>query len=188
MSKNEFCVVDAGPLITFVTGDALDELSAAGDQFKFKVLDVVAYEVGRRDKPGGIEVSNWIEKMEREGKLDIIHTEVGQTLLEGRKENPNFRLKGAGEQAIAEWLHNGGADSADNTIVIYEDNDTKKLLQSMDRDANIVGATTRAFLIAAEGRGIIDSADATWQKIHANSPTRTDVIHSLQASTKAPAP
>lgn len=188
MEKQDFCVIDAGPLITLTLGGAQAELTAAGDYFQFKVLDIVAIEAGRRDRPGGNEIADWIEKMQAAGKLDIIETDIGRTTREERKTNPAFRIKNAGEHAIAEWIVNGGLADANSAIVVYEDKDTRKLLERMQPDADVVAVSTRAFLIAGEGIGFVQDAAQTWDKIHGNAPTRSDANTRFTVSTRAPAP
>ncbi|HYD19742.1 MAG TPA: hypothetical protein VEF76_14820 [Patescibacteria group bacterium] len=188
MRNQDFCVIDAGPLITLTTGGALPELTAAGDYFQFKVLDIVAIEAGRRDRPGGGAIADWLEKMQAEGKLDIIETEVGRTTRENRKTDPTFRIKNAGEQAIADWIVGGGLDAANSAVVVYEDKDTRRLLEAMQPNADVVAVSTRAFLIAGEGIGFVSDATALWDKIHANAPTRTEVNSRFTVSTRTPAP
>lgn len=184
MSTRDICIIDAGPLITFAMGDGLKELTAAGNNYQFKILDVVAVEAGRRGKPGGDEIADWIDKMQGIGKLDVIETEVGKALREGRAQNPKFRIKNAGENAIAEWLTNGGADAANSAVVVFEDDDTRKLLKGMSQDANITAVTTRAFILDGEAAGYVKDPKATWGKIAELAPTRTDVIERFQASQK----
>lgn len=188
MRKLDFCVIDAGPLITMALGGALDTLISAGDYFQFKVLDIVALEAGRRDRPGGNEISDWIDKMKADGKLDVIETEIGLVTKTERIENPFYRLKNAGELAIAEWIENGGLKDANSTIVVYEDKDTRRLLQNMQPEADIDAVSTRAFLIAGQEMGFVKDAAALWDKIHTNAPTRSDANTRFQVSTRAPSP
>jgi hypothetical protein len=188
MKKQDFCVIDAGPLITMALGGALDTLTAAGDYFQFKVLDIVALEAGRRDRPGGSDISDWIENMKADGKLDVIETDIGLITKTERVENPFYRIKNAGEHAIAEWIENGGLKDANSTLVVYEDKDTRKLLEHMEPDADVVAVSTRAFLIAGEGIGFVKDAATLWDKIHGQAPTRSDVANRFQVSTRAPSP
>lgn len=188
MKKQDFCVIDAGPLITMALGGALDTLTAAGDYFQFKVLDIVALEAGRRDRPGGSDISDWIEKMKADGKLDVIETDIGLITKRERVENPFYRIKNAGEHAIAEWIENGGLNNANSALVVYEDKDTRKLLEHMQPDADVVAVSTRAFLIAGEGIGFVKDAAALWDKIHGQAPTRSDAANRFQVSTRAPSP
>lgn len=188
MKNQDFCVIDAGPLITLATGGAMKELTAAGDYFQFKVLDIVAIEAGRLDRPGGPEISKWLLQMQEAGKLDIIETDVGRITRESRLVDPAFRIKNAGEYAIAEWLVNGGLKDANSAIVVYEDKDTRKLLERMQPDADVVAVSTRAFLVAGEGIGFVQDANKLWDKIHGNAPTRSELNSRFVVSTKAPAP
>lgn len=188
MKNQDFCVIDAGPLITLATGGAMKELTAAGDYFQFKVLDIVAIEAGRPDRPGGPEISKWLMQMQEAGKLDIIETDVGRITRESRLVDPSFRIKNAGEHAIAEWLVSGGLKDANSAVVVYEDKDTRKLLERMQPDADVVAVSTRAFLITGEGLGFVQDANKLWDKIHGNAPTRSEVNSRFVVSTKAPAP
>ncbi len=188
MEKHDFCVVDAGPLITLALGGALDVLTAASDHFQFKILDIVRIEAARPDRPGGKEISAWIDAMKAKGRLDIIDTDIGLVTMTERQTDPYFRVKNAGEHAIAEWIENGGLKDANSAIVVYEDNDTRKLLERMQPDADVVAVSTRAFLIAGEGIGFVKDAEAVWDKIHSNAPTRSDKNMKFQVSMRAPSP
>ncbi|MBL8711555.1 MAG: hypothetical protein JNM12_01555 [Alphaproteobacteria bacterium] len=188
MSKQDFCVVDAGPLITLALAGALDVLTAASDHFQFKVLDIVKIEAGRPDRPGGKEITDWIDSMKAAGKLDVIDTDIGLVTMTERQTDPYYRIKNAGEHAIAEWIENGGLKDAHSTIVVYEDNDTRKLLERMTPDADVVAVSTRAFLTVGESLGFVSDAAATWDKIHEAAPTRSDRHMQFQVSTRAPSP
>lgn len=167
-----YCIVDTGPLINFALGGALPVLTAATEQYKFKIIDVVEMEATLPGKPGAKLIENWIAEQKKRGALEIIETEIGVQINEGRKNDAHFRIKHAGEHAICEWLEAGGANDADRTVVVYEDKGLLNNLKRIFLEANIDAATPRAFLELGQRQGFVEDAEAVWAKMAEASPTR----------------
>ncbi len=182
IDRPDIVVPDTSPLIHLALAGELRLLHEIGGTVV--IVDVVAGEAIRDlDKPGAVDLARWIEAGRTPGSnapVRVEETETGRLLAAARKSDPDMRAPNAGEAAIVEWLATTvqGTDRA--TIVLYENGRVPAIVANQGIDADIDVITTRAFLEAAERRGLITSAAVTWDRVAALAPTANPRIQTSQ--------
>jgi predicted nucleic acid-binding protein len=155
-------VPDVAPLIHLAAAGQLALLQEFG---RVVVMDVVVYEAsGNVAKPWAQEVAAWLAKRQEAGSsqpFEIVKTEIGEAYRLARLADPEFKMRNAGENAIRDWLVETVQDIGGPALVIYEDK-LPNLIRREHLEEVVVMATTRAFLMFAEERGLIKSAENVW--------------------------
>lgn len=174
---------DTSPLIHLAAADALWILGRLG---RVVVVDMVAHEAtADPDKPYAGEIGRWIAagiQPNANDALTLAQTETGGLVRLARQVDPTHRAAGAGETAILEWLGDWLDDTKSEdgaALVVYENGRVPKALLSQGFSGNLTVITTRALLDLAEQDGIIDSAEALWQRILEAAPTANPARHML---------
>lgn len=144
---------------------------------------------GNLAKPEAETLERWIAEGQMPGSnrpVRLERTETGRAYELARKTDPDFRMKDGGETAIVQWLVER-VDATDlQTIVIYENGKVPSWIGNRNMDADIDVLTTRAFLLLAERRGLIRSAEALWARIETAAPSTNPGISTL--SQRRPRP
>lgn len=181
-------VPDMSPLVHLAAAGCLPLLQAFG---RVVVMDIVAYEAtDDLSKPWAQDVAAWLAEGQRAGTnlpVSVVQTEIGEAYRLARQTNPEFRMQNAGESAIRDWLVDTLPDIGGPALVIYEDRKMPRLIQRENLAETVVVATTRSFLVFAEERGLIRSAEDAWNAIierAAGANPRLDV--QLIRPTRAP--
>jgi len=169
--------IEAGPAPVVVVPDMspLIHLAAAGQlpllhEFgRVVVMDIVAHEAtGDMTRPWAREVAAWLREGRRPGaggRVEIATTEIGEAYRLARQAKPDFRMRDAGERAIRDWLVDALPHLGGPALVIYEDKRMPRLIEREKLGNMVVVATTRAVLIYAQERGLLESAEDTWNSI-----------------------
>lgn len=155
--KISLIVTDASPLITLAIAQALDTLLLLN--VRVVIPDLVKFEVIRHiDKPGAIEVMDWLDDHENKdvwiGKTD--EYEEFKIIL---KSKPNARTRSRGEIAASEVLSHELADHPDAAILLFEDSDIQKTNFLVRLPDNVIILSTSTFLDGLENRHLIPSAE-----------------------------
>ena len=133
------------------------------------VMDIVAYEASADlARPWARDVAAWLAAGQAPGsnqRVEIVTTEIGEAYRLARQSNPRFKLQNAGERAIRDWLVDTLPEIGGPALVIYEDRKMPGLIRREHLADIVVVATTRAVLAFAEERGLITSAEETWNTI-----------------------
>ena len=157
-------IPDTAPLIHFAAGGLLDLLPAMG---KVVIPDVIALEATRLlTKDYAPEVDAWLKT----GVAEIAETDWGpifQLAIERGLKAP----RNTGELAIILWLHEHLASDVREAFVIYEDKRVPGMMAGEPGLEDVALLTTRSFLVVAERRGMIPSAEAAWERIVTRVPT-----------------
>jgi hypothetical protein len=159
-------VPDVSPLIHLASAGQLDLLHAFG---RVVVMDVVVHEAtGDLAKPWAGDIAAWLAAGAGPGAahpVQVATTEIGEACRLARQADPAFRLRGAGERAIRDWLVESLPGFGGSALVVYEDRKVPALIRRERLDQVVIVATTRAVLEFAEQRGVIASAEAVWTDI-----------------------
>jgi hypothetical protein len=165
-------VPDVAPLIHLAAAGQLALLQEFG---RVVVVDFVAYEAsGNVAKPWAQEVAAWLARGPEAGgsqPVEIVKTEIGEAYRLARLADPEFKMRNAGENAIRDWLVETLPDIGGPALVIYEDKKLPNLIRREHLEEVVVMATTRAFLMFAEERGLIKSAEDVWNDIIERAPS-----------------
>lgn len=175
-------VADTTPLIHLA---AIGELHLLNDMAEIVVVvDLVQYEaVADLTKSYAKEIDEWIQAGLRPGSnapVRVEKTDTGETFKKALLADPEHRMAGGGETAIIEWLAENIEGSDEKTIVIYENGKVPRKIDHQNLDADVLVATTRAFLRIAQEFGLIPSAKDMWNRLMEVVPTanhRDQVFH-----------
>ncbi len=163
-------VPDASPLIHLAAAGHLTLLNALG---RVVVMDVVGHEAASdRTRPWALDIAAWLDAGQAAGSIhpfEVAVREVGEAYRLARIADPRFRLRGAGERAIRDWLVDALPHLSGAALVIYEDEGVPKLIRRERFSQPVVMATTRAVLMFTEERGLIASAEESWNAILRNA-------------------
>ena len=178
IERPELVVPDAGPLIHLSQAEALHLLHEIGGTVI--IVDMVRHElVADTTRPEAKRLQEWLEQGLEPGSnrpVRLALTETGEAFRLARLVKPDFRMRDGGETAMVQWLGEKIAATSQQTIVLYENGKVPKVIRRETLDADIDVLTTRAFLVLAERKGLIASAEAVWQRIIAASPTTNPEI------------
>lgn len=150
-------VTDSSPLITLAVAEALDVLLLP--RAKVIIPDMVKFEVARHlDKPGAIEILDWIDRHENR---DLI---VGMTAEYSEfkvlyKHDHNIKTRNRGEQAAAEILTSELQRGTDAAILLFEDSGIRKTNFLVRLPDNVLVMSTSTFLDGLQKKGWVRNAD-----------------------------
>jgi hypothetical protein len=140
-------MADTGPLIRLAAAGLLDALRATNR--RIVIVDRVEVEATRdRSKPFANEIAEWIERNGDTIERPRTVVGVGIEKLEASARTPEEErllkatLRNAGERAIRDFLETW-APGTSGALVIYEDEDVPKILQSTQVPIQLM--TTRRF-------------------------------------------
>jgi hypothetical protein len=169
--KPTVVIPDTAPLIHLAAADALSILNAMG---RVVIPDVVASEATYfEDKPYASEVAGWIARGQQPRSnqpVEIAQTDIGALYRLALDQNLR-RPRNAGEIGIAAWLADNLAHIGGPALVIYENGRVPGMLSREGVAAVVALAITRNLLTMAQENGIIENAEAVWQRIMAAVPT-----------------
>jgi hypothetical protein len=157
-------IPDAGPLISLASADSLGLLTRL--DLPILLVDEVVAEVTRN--PNFPEVGRLNAFLrDHPALVRVVETFVGRAAAERRRQEPGVRLRGLGEAAIAELVAriDEFVDPDEPILVLFEDSDVRRI-QVLIR-GNVHLLSTRSLLLGMERAGLIPSAEAVWQAIHA---------------------
>jgi hypothetical protein len=170
-------IPDTTPLIHLAAGELLHILPALG---RVVVPDVIAMEATRlQSKPFAPEVAAWL----KEGHAEIADTDWGPIYKLAAEQGMKTPCN-AGEAAILTWLQEHLTEESHEAIVVYEDKRVPAVIEGAGTLDDVIVLTTRSFLVLAEDRGIIPSAEAAWSRVIARAPTASPAF----TRTMKPAP
>lgn len=155
--KISLIVTDASPLITLAIAEELDVLLLP--HIKLIIPDMVKFEVARHlDKPGAIEILDWIDEHENK---DLI---VGKTVEYDEfkilyKHDHNIKTRNRGEQAAAEILASELQRDTDAAILLFEDSGIRKTNFLVRLPDNVLIMSTSTFLDGLQEKQWIKCAD-----------------------------
>lgn len=181
MTPPPLIVPDTMALIQLAAIRRLDLLPRMGQAV---LVDMVEHEAIRRtDKPFAHDVAFWTNMRSMVGgdkEPVFADTLVHADYLAKQQLNPTYKMRGAGEAAIAEWVGANPAHGAQGIIIVSSDKNVPTRLRKAPTAAFVTVLPTEKFLDTAEQLGLISDADAAWKKIQqagTNPPPRKQWGH-----------
>lgn len=169
-------VPDTMALIQLASIRRLDLLPRMGQAV---LVDMVEHEAMRRvDKPFAHDVAFWsnMQSMVGGDKEPLYaDTLVYADYLAKKRLNPGYKVRGAGETAIAEWVGANPAHGAQGAIIVSSDKNVPARLRKTQTAALVTVLPTDKFLDVAEQLGLLSDAGAAWKRVQqaaANPPQR----------------
>lgn len=153
-------VPDSGPINTLAAAGLLDLLLAPKNA-TLVLVDAVVREIVSKSE----ELAEFIEK--NRGRIEVVSTEVESNIQKIFAAGMTPETKNAGESAISEFM----LDQIDKVsercpaLVIFEDKRMPRLRANAFFSENVHLITTAAYLRKLEESGIIESFDATWERV-----------------------
>lgn len=177
----QYIVLDTSPLVHLAMLHRLDLLESWGQTV---IPDMVVIEAVRG--PDSLELTAWLNQAVSQGKIQIPETDIGSMYGLAIQADPNYRAKNAGEYAILDWAIDYLEHTDDMAVLLYENGKIPRLIGEWSSDMNIDVMTTRYFLHACEGKGLIANAEALWSQLIEQKPTVNPRIEVTQIRRSGP--
>lgn len=176
--RDPIVMADTGPLIRLAAAGLLDALRATNR--RVVIVDRVEAEATQdRTKPFANEIADWIERNSDTVERPRTLVGVGIEKLQANTRTPEearllkAALRNAGERAIRDFLETW-APTTSGALVIYEDEDIPKILQSTRVPIQLM--TTRRFARQLVEWGINVDAVSAIEEVAKTFTTKPSIV------------
>jgi len=185
--RDPIVMADTGPLIRLAAAGLLDGLRATNR--RVVIVDRVEAEAtGDRTKPFAAEIAAWIERSA--DTIERPRTVIGAGIekLESEPSTPEQQrllkaaLRDSGERAIRDFIETW-APNTSGALVVYEDEDVPKILQSSRVPIQLM--TTRRFARQLAEWGINVDAVAAIEEVAKTFTTKPSMLGEIDPDLSA---
>jgi hypothetical protein len=185
--RDPIVMADTGPLIRLAAAGLLDALRATNR--RVVIVDRVEAEAtGDRTKPFAAEIAAWIDR--NADTVERPRTVIGAGIekLESEPSTPEQQrllkaaLRDSGERAIRDFIETWAPNSS-GALVIYEDDDVPKILQSSRVPIQLM--TTRRFARQLAEWGINVDAVAAIEEVAKTFTTKPSMLGEIDPDLSA---